>query len=99
MNVRATWTGVAATQSIKRAYGRGIIDAAEHLLGETNKIAPLDEGILIGSGSVDSETKTDGDTSATVSYDTKYAAKLHEHPESDIGKDASGKELEITGIG
>lgn len=52
---------------------KAVQEAAEMILDESNKIAPIDEGDLIRSGSV----SVDG-TSANIFYDTPYAVRQHE---------------------
>lgn len=49
----------------------------EHVLGESTKIVPLEEGTLSRSGKVTTETQGDAAVAA-VSYDTPYAARQHE---------------------
>lgn len=75
---------------------RGENVAAEALLGFSLEEVPFDIGTLAGSGAV--EPATDPDEGAAVSYDTPYAARLHEHPEFNFSKDsnpgAKGKYLE-----
>lgn len=60
---------------LSAAEGRGLGKAAEHLLGESRKRVPIEEGTLERSGvaSVD-----EGNLQAAVSYDTVYAARQHE---------------------
>lgn len=67
-NGRRLWTS-----SGRRRAARGVALAAEHVLAESNKIVPLDEGPLQRSGKVD----TDG-LDASISYDTPYAVRQHE---------------------
>lgn len=53
----------------------GLHDAAEHVLGESNRRVPLEEGTLERSG----RTSVDpGRLEAAVSYDTPYAVVQHE---------------------
>lgn len=75
MTVTFRWNGPAATATIRDAATRGLRDAAEHVLAESTKVVPLEEGTLSKSGatSVDAATLT-----ATVSYDTPYAVRQHE---------------------
>jgi hypothetical protein len=70
-----TWEGAAAGKAIRAATVRGLLLWAEHLLGESRAIVPLDEATLERSGvaSVDERILT-----AAVSYDTPYAVKQHE---------------------
>lgn len=51
----------------------GLRRALEHLLAESKKIVPLEEGTLERSGRVD----VDG-LNGSVSYDTVYAVRQHE---------------------
>lgn len=54
---------------------RGLQKAAEHLLGASRQLVPLEEGTLERSGvaSVDEDNLR-----AAVSYDTPYAVRQHE---------------------
>lgn len=52
-----------------------VTDGAEFLLEEANRTAPLEEGTLVGSGTVTVDATR---TRATVSYDTPYAIRQHE---------------------
>lgn len=64
-----------AMQRIHEAAAEALSDAAEFLLEEANRTAPLEEGTLIGSGLVTVDAKN---LRATVSYDTPYAVRQHE---------------------
>lgn len=63
------------TQGGRRRAARGLRLALEHVLAESNKIVPLDEGTLERSGktSINEATLT-----GAVSYDTPYAVRQHE---------------------
>lgn len=50
-------------------------DAGEFLLEQSNRTAPIEEGTLIGSGTV---TIDRARLKAIVSYDTPYAVRQHE---------------------
>lgn len=50
-------------------------DLAEHLLEESNRTAPIEEEILIGSGVADFDPAS---LRGAVSYDTAYAVRQHE---------------------
>lgn len=67
-------TGPVAAE-LRRAAARGLFLGAEHVLGESSDIVPLDEAALQRSGmaSVDESSLT-----AMVSYDTPYAVVQHE---------------------
>jgi len=61
--------------AMRKGAVRGLSLAAEHVLGESNKTAPIEEATLIRSGapSVDPDN-----LQAAISYDTPYAVKQHE---------------------
>jgi hypothetical protein len=65
----------AAQRSGVRGADRGLRLGAEHLLGESRKLVPHEEGVLETSGktSFDEASHT-----AAVSFDTPYAAVQHE---------------------
>jgi hypothetical protein len=71
-----TWNGPAVERELKRAAARGVFLAAEHVLGESQALVPLDESPLMQSGtaSVDEPSLT-----GMVSYDTPYAVRQHEN--------------------
>ncbi|WP_334121862.1 hypothetical protein [Glutamicibacter sp.] len=54
---------------------KGIVLAAEHILGESNKAVPIEEGTLQASGTVAYDAKN---RRAAISYDTPYAIVQHE---------------------
>ncbi|MFD6885143.1 hypothetical protein [Streptomyces sp. NPDC059957] len=72
---RLRWNGNAATGAIREAAARGLLLGAEHVLAESRKRVPINEGTLERSGasSVDEQQMT-----AAVSYDTPYAGRVHE---------------------
>ncbi|XXZ49909.1 hypothetical protein AAGT00_16560 [Streptomyces cavourensis] len=72
---RLRWNGDAAAGAIREAAARGLLLGAEHVLAASRQRVPINEGILERSGatSVDESTMT-----AAVSYDTPYAARVHE---------------------
>ncbi len=57
----------------RRLASEGLRRGLEHVLAESKKIVPLDEGTLERSGRVD----VDG-LNGAVSYDTVYARRQHE---------------------
>lgn len=61
--------------SVRAGTNRGLRLGAEHVLGESDAQAPLEEGTLERSGKVSTD---DGDLKAAVSYDTPYAVAQHE---------------------
>lgn len=77
MNSKFTikWRGKEVQDDINAGAVNGLKSAAEFLLDESNKIAPIDEGNLIGSG----ETDVDPDKlEASIFYDVPYAVHQHE---------------------
>jgi hypothetical protein len=72
---RVMWHGGRLKRQARQAAGRGLALAAEHILTESQKIVPIEEGTLGRSGvaSVD-ENKLRG----AVSFDTPYAVVQHE---------------------
>lgn len=60
---------------VNGAAVRGLALAAEHVLGESNKNIPHEEGILEGTGSTSVDAR---ELQAAISYDTPYAAVQHE---------------------
>ncbi|WP_439675999.1 hypothetical protein [Embleya sp. MST-111070] len=72
---RLNWTGAAALAGTREGAARGLRVAAEHVLGESRKLVPLDEGTLERSGAA---VVDDAELTAAVSYDTPYAVRVHE---------------------
>lgn len=74
-DVEITWNGATTSDTVRDATSRGLLMAAEFVLGESLLIVPLEEATLARSGvtSVDIEKQT-----AAVSYDTPYAVRQHE---------------------
>ena len=65
----------ASLSKVRDGAVRGLFLAAEHILYESNKQVPIEEGTLERSG----RTSVDGDSlRAAVSYDTPYAVVQHE---------------------
>lgn len=75
MRRTAKWDGAAIAEAAKAAARRGLALGAEHILAESRKLVPHEEGTLERSGvaAVD-EAKL----LAVVSYDTPYAVRQHE---------------------
>lgn len=74
-NFRLRFDGAPAARQMRQGAARGLLLAAEHVLGECNNVVPLDEDPLMQSGtaSVDEASLT-----GMVSYDTPYAVVQHE---------------------
>jgi hypothetical protein len=67
------WDGERVAASVDASATDALALGAEHLLGVSRGLAPIEEGTLIRSSGVD----VDGDR-ASVYYDTVYAARQHE---------------------
>lgn len=83
--VRGTLNVANARRRVRSAAQRGLGQAAEHVLGVSQGIVPIEEGTLSRSGT----TSVDG-LKASVSYDTPYAARQHEEMgwQHDAGRSA-----------
>lgn len=81
-----------STADIDQRIMRGENLAAERLLALSVAEAPLDTGMLIGSGAV--ENATSPEEGAVITFDTPYAVRLHEHPEFNFQNGRKGKYLE-----
>jgi hypothetical protein len=64
-----------AKDVLNGSANRGVALAAEHLLGVANEKVPIEESILLKSGTVSTDPEN---FVAAVSYDTPYAARQHE---------------------
>lgn len=94
-DVVVKWEGDLAIAAQQKAGKRGMQDAVEHLLEESNKIVPFDESDLMKSGDVD--VKVNAKTLVGyVYYDTPYAVRMHEHPEYNFQNGREGKYLQKT---
>lgn len=104
MGIRVTVTNDVdlgkVRQSIFAGLTQGLNKAAEHVLAEAIDRVPVDQGDLRLSGAV---TRTGNiNEPALVSFDTPYAARLHEHPEYNFSPktnaNAQGKWLENAAV-
>lgn len=73
--VRMSWQGgrLGASRRGRAAAEEGLQKALEHLLTESRKLVPLDEGTLERSGRV-----VRAGLNGIVTYDTVYARRQHE---------------------
>lgn len=91
MKTRIHWDDVQP--HVKTALRRGVFNGLEYMLDKSNAITPHDEGILEGTGTVTLDPKK---IKGTISYNTPYAIRLHEHPEYNFQRGRKGKWLELT---
>ena len=74
---KSTISFAGIEQAILAVAGKAVGLAAEHVLGESTKVVPIEEGTLSRSGRTD--TERDGATVvAAVSYGTPDAVRQHE---------------------
>lgn len=74
VDIKLKWDEAKAVGRVTSRGSRAIRDVAQALLDESKKQVPLDTSALQRSGAVDSQGME-----ATVSYDTPYAVRWHEH--------------------
>lgn len=72
---RLRWNGPAVLRGTRAGAVRGLRLAAEHVLTESRKRVPIEEGTLERSGVA---TVDESSLTAAVSYDTVYAVRQHE---------------------
>lgn len=80
---------------VQRASARALTLSTEHLLGVAASRAPIEEGILEGSGKA---TVDDADLIGAVSFNTPYAVRQHEDMglRHDAGREAKYLERSAT---
>jgi hypothetical protein len=90
--VRMRWKGgrLGASRRGRRGAEEGVQKALEHLLAESRKLVPLDEGTLERSGRV-----VRAGMNGIVTYDTVYARRQHEELSWKHLPGRSAKYLEI----
>lgn len=85
----------AVMDDVRDGLMLGVGKAGERLLALSSVEVPVELGTLLGSGAVSTPMSArDGDPEADVTYDTPYAARLHEHPEYNFQGGRKGKYLE-----
>ena len=87
MNMK--WSPVLAIASAEKGGHEAAEGGAEKVLEKANEHVPLLSGTLEGTGTV----STAG-SEAAISYDTVYAARLHEHPEYNFRGQGRGRWLQ-----
>jgi hypothetical protein len=75
VSVRFEWHGEKVKARQREGRNQGLRAAAEYLLGESQRLVPIEEATLERSG-VASVDEAKGQ--AAVSYDTVYAVRQHE---------------------
>lgn len=78
-------------EEIQKAALKGVKKLADNILGESQKLVPVDTGILKESGAIDTDKKTN---IVTISYNTPYARKQHEDNTLNHPKGGQAKYLE-----
>ncbi len=78
-DVRLTWNGQKVTADVEQAAVRGLGDGSEHLLTESNKTVPIQEGALMRGGMTDvDETALEASVSYGNNESAPYAVTQHE---------------------
>lgn len=93
VEARIAWRGDEAEDVMRAAAGDALLVGAEYILGESNNVTPLDEGMLINSGAA---TVNEPELEAAVSYDTPYAQRQHEDLTARHAPGRHAKFLELT---
>lgn len=84
------WKGGLVGAVVEAAGRESVVAAATRVLARANEHVPFRMGILEDTGKVSS----DG-TQAVISYDTAYAARLHQHPEYNFQGKGRGRWLTL----
>jgi len=83
-----------ADRRVRDAAARGLRDAAEDLLTESQHLVPHDEGTLMASGTVEPPVGVEeraGGLEVTVGFNLVYAARRHEETDAVISKAQEGR--------
>ncbi|WP_053913727.1 minor capsid protein [Streptomyces sp. TP-A0875] len=89
--MRLTWNGDRVAASYRSAGVVGLRAAGEHVLTESRKVVPIEEGTLERSGAVSVDSAR---LEVAVSYDTPYAVRQHENMQYRHDSGRSAKYLE-----
>lgn len=73
--MRLRWNGPAVLRGTRAGAVRGLRVSSEHVLTESRKRVPIEEGTLERSGTA---TVDESSLKAAVAYDTVYAVRQHE---------------------
>jgi len=90
LSFHAIWHVAEALHKVREGGEDGLEEAAQGLLERANLHVPRLTGHLQDTG----RAEADGEEAA-VSYDTVYAARLHEHPEYNFRGQGRGKWLQL----
>ena len=85
------WRGDKIAADVKQAGARGLFKAASHILDESVRIAPKDEGTLIQTAGVDVDEEKG---QASIYYTQPYARRLHESQSMNFQGGRQNKYLE-----
>lgn len=81
-----------ASRTMREGAARGLLLGAEHVLGESNAVVPLDESPLQHSGTASMDPAS---LTGMVSYDTPYAVVQHERLDYRHAPGRTAKYLEV----
>jgi hypothetical protein len=98
MRTAVKWYGGKAKEQLRQGAVRGLAIGAEHVLEQSKRLVPFEEGTLERSGVASSDPNQ---LRACVSYDTPYAVVQHEDMtmQHDVGRQAKYLETPITDPG
>lgn len=94
VTTRVDWRDATVKARVRAGSRDGSLVAGRAILSEANKTVPYDKGTLKNSGRVDASGRG-GSIGATVSYNTPYAARLHENPQYNFKGKGRGKWLQL----
>ena len=88
----------AVEKAVAEASDRAALLAGEHVLTESRRLVPIEEGTLERSGQVDTERQGSASVAA-ISYNTPYAVRQHEEMDfrHDEGRQAKYLEQPLEG--
>ena len=73
------WRGREVQAHVLQAARTGLLQAAEYILEESNRLVPHDEGTLERSGETSSVGVMADGLRCVITYDTTYAVEQHEN--------------------
>lgn len=93
--VKVDWQDQRVKSRVRSGSVAAAKAAADMILAHANKTVPKDTGRLKDSGRVHPYALPSGGGTATVSYNTPYAARLHENPQYNFRGRGRGKWLQL----